>query len=153
VEGRPGVYCLPCFGTLSPNRSTGRVNRKVLLALLIANTVANLSAGAGQDNSTYQIGPNGLVIPDYSQNRGLSVLVDAKSKATECLAAAMNLMGRLPTEVLQRMSSHSQRFSKATNLGWSGTWSLMRKLYAEEYTGYNEIIEGIVQDWDFTGSP
>jgi hypothetical protein len=81
---------------------------------MIAKIVANLSAGEGRDNSTYQIGLNGLVIPDYSQNRGLSVLVEAKSKATESLAAAMCLMRRFPKEVLQRMSSHSQRFSKAT---------------------------------------
>jgi hypothetical protein len=93
------------------------------------------------------------VIPDYSQNRGLSVLAEAKSKATESLAAAMCLMARFPKEVLQRMSSHSQRFSKATNLGWSVTWSLIRTLYGEDYTAYNQIIAGTVHHWDFSGSP
>jgi glycosyltransferase involved in cell wall biosynthesis len=120
---------------------------------MIAQTVANLSAGTGRDNSAYRIGLNGLVIPDYSQNRGLSVLAEAKSKATESLAAAMGLMGRLPEEVLQRMSSHALRFSKATNLDWSVTWSLMRKLYAEEYTAYKQTIAGTVHDWDFSGNP
>jgi glycosyltransferase involved in cell wall biosynthesis len=120
---------------------------------MIAQTVANLSAGTSRDNSAYRIGLNGLVIPDYSQNRGLSVLAEAKSKATETLAAAMGLMGRLPEEVLQRMSGHALRFSKATNLDWSVTWSLMRKLYAEEYTAYKDIIAGTIHDWEFDGDP
>jgi hypothetical protein len=80
-----------------------------------------------------------MVIPDYSQNRGLSVLADARSKATESLAAAMGLMSRLPEEVLQRMSSHSLRLSKATNLDSQVTWSVMRKLYAEEYTAIRKL--------------
>jgi hypothetical protein len=120
---------------------------------MIANTVANLSGGVGRNSSTYQIGLNGLVIPDYSQNRRLSVLVEAKSKTTECLAAAMCLMGLLPKEVLQRMPSHSLRFSKATNLGWPVTWSLMRKLHAEEYSAYKQIIAGTVHDWILAALP
>jgi glycosyltransferase involved in cell wall biosynthesis len=120
---------------------------------MIAKAVANLSASTGRVNSTYRIGLNGLVIPDYSQNRGLSVVAEAKSKATESLAAAMSLMGRLPEEVLQRMSSHALRFSKATNLDWPVTWRLMRKLYAGEYTAYKQIIAGTVHDLDFSGTP
>jgi glycosyltransferase involved in cell wall biosynthesis len=120
---------------------------------MIAKAVANLSAGVGQVASTYRIGLNGLVIPDYSQNRGLSVVAEAKSKATESLAAAMSLMGRLPEEVLQRMSSHALRFSKATNLDWSVTWRLMRKLYAGEYTAYKQIIARTVHELDFSGTP
>jgi hypothetical protein len=63
------------------------------------------------------------------------------------------LMGRLPKEVLQRMSSHALRFSKATNLDWPVTWRLMRQLYAGEYTAYEGIIAGTVHNWDFGGNP
>ena len=52
--------------------------------------IVNVSAGVSRDSSPYQVGLNGPVIPDYSQNGGLTVLVEAKSKVTESLAATTN---------------------------------------------------------------
>ena len=108
----------------------------------IARTIEDLIVNA---TNNFTVALNGLCIPDYSEDRGLSTLFTnnkVMESVQKSLLCAMYCMAVLPESALAKMSEHASRLAQLGQFGSEGTWQLLRYIYLNDwksfYTSYNK---------------
>jgi glycosyltransferase involved in cell wall biosynthesis len=108
----------------------------------IARTIEDLIVNA---TNNFNVALNGLCIPDYSNDKGLSTLLANNTiieTVQKSLLCAMYCMAVLPESTSKRMSKYASELSHLGQFGSEGTWKLLHYIYLNDwksfYTLYNK---------------
>jgi glycosyltransferase involved in cell wall biosynthesis len=104
---------------------------------------AVFTASACNPSWSFIVGLNGIVVPDYTGERGLFVMPEGHESrvcTAETIFQAMYVMTNMPDSIMEIMSRYAEEFTCRSRFGWPLTWQLFSKgVYERNQQAHKEI--------------